>query len=767
MESPLALYRRYRPETFAEVIGQDHVTEPLRAALASNRVNHAYLFSGPRGCGKTTSARILARALNCEQAPIADPCGECRSCRDLARGGPGSIDVIEIDAASHGGVDDARDLREKAFFAPVQSRYKVYVIDEAHMVTTQGFNALLKLVEEPPPHLRFIFATTEPEKVIPTIRSRTHHYPFRLIPPRLLSSYLSELCQREGVPLEPAAVPLVVRAGGGSARDTLSVLDQLIGGSGSDGVTHALATGLLGYTPDSLLDEIVDAFAAADGGGVFRVVDKVIETGQDPRRFTEDLLRRLRDLVIVAAVPDAPTTGLLDVSDDAGERLTSQAARFGGAELSRAADLVATGLTEMRGATSPRLLLELICARVLLPGADSTTDGVMARLDRLERRLSVPGGSLPGPAAPAPAPASAPAPSPAPAPAPERPAAPRVDERPQPSTEAAPEPAPEPTPEPQRPPEPTPEPTPEPVQQAEDDGWPVVEVAGGGAARRDAPQPEPSHEPSPAPQHAAAEPAAAPAAPATTGGMSLAEVRRLWPDVVDATKSIRRVTWIHLSQHAQVVAFDGNVLTLGFANAGARQSFESGGSIDIVRQAAARTFGFDWRIEAIVDPGAAGGAGRAPERRPEPPAPQGQEWGRSSDQPGSQQGGQQGGQGGQGGQQAGQDRGRDTGAGEDRRPEPSGRAAEQTERPSQGGDRGPETRGGRGADGPWTATAPPDRDGPPPAYDGRDEPPSWADEDPDAAASPDDPDDNTPELAGTELLERELGARVIEQIRHD
>src|SRR6478752_7389899 len=288
VESPLALYRRYRPETFAEVIGQDHVTEPLRAALANNRVNHAYLFSGPRGCGKTTSARILARALNCEQAPIADPCGECDSCRDLARGGPGSIDVIEIDAASHGG------------------------IDEAHMVTTQGFNALLKLVEEPPPHLRFIFATTEPDKVLATIRSRTHHYPFRLIPPRLLSSYLSELCTQEQVTIEPAALPLVVRAGGGSARDTLSVLDQLMGGAGADGITYALAAGLLGYTPDTLLDEVVDAFAAGDGSAVFGVVDKVIETGQDPRRFTEDLLRRLRDLVIVSAVPDAPATGLID-----------------------------------------------------------------------------------------------------------------------------------------------------------------------------------------------------------------------------------------------------------------------------------------------------------------------------------------------------------------------------------------------------------------------------------------------------------------------
>ncbi|MCW2508888.1 MAG: polymerase subunit gamma and tau, partial [Modestobacter sp.] len=385
----LALYRKYRPATFAEVVGQEHVTAPLMNAVDSGRINHAYLFSGPRGCGKTSSARILARSLNCEQGPTSTPCGVCGSCISLAPDGPGSIDVMEIDAASHGGVDDARDLREKAFFAPVRDRYKVYIIDEAHMVTTQGFNALLKLVEEPPPHLRFIFATTEPEKVIPTIRSRTHHYPFRLIPPRSLSAYLTELCKREGVSIEAAALPLVVRAGAGSARDTLSVLDQLLGGAGPEGVTYELASGLLGYTPDTLLDEVVDAFAAGDGASVFGVVDKVIETGQDPRRFTEDLLRRLRDLVIIAAVPDAPATGLIDVAVDQGERLVAQASRFGRADLSRAADLVAVGLTEMRGATAPRLLLELICARVLLPGADHTTHGVQARLDRLERRASI------------------------------------------------------------------------------------------------------------------------------------------------------------------------------------------------------------------------------------------------------------------------------------------------------------------------------------------------------------------------------------------
>src|SRR4051812_2694912 len=389
MESPLALYRRYRPETFAEVIGQDHVTEPLRHALAANKVNHAYLFSGPRGCGKTTSARILARALNCEKAPVAEPCGECQSCRDLARGGPGSMDVIEIDAASHGGVDDARDLRERAFFAPVSSRYKVYIIDEAHMVSPQGFNALLKLVEEPPPHLKFIFATTEPDKVIGTIRSRTHHYPFRLVPPKVLADYMATLCQSEGVSIEPAALPLVVRAGAGSVRDSLSVLDQLIGGAGPAGVTYALAVALLGFTPDSLLDACVDGFAAHDSAAVFETIEKVIETGQDPKRFAEDLPRPLRGPVVLSAVPTAVTSGLIEASEDQGERLQTQAAGIGPAELTRAADIVAAGLLEMRGATAPRLQLELICAKVLLPGADDSTNGIQARLDRMERRMSM------------------------------------------------------------------------------------------------------------------------------------------------------------------------------------------------------------------------------------------------------------------------------------------------------------------------------------------------------------------------------------------
>jgi DNA polymerase-3 subunit gamma/tau len=395
-----ALYRRYRPETFAELIGQSQVTEPLRTALRTDRVNHAYLFSGPRGCGKTTSARILARCLNCAQGPTDTPCGVCASCVELGRDGGGSLDVVEIDAASHNGVDDARDLRERAVFAPARDRYKIFILDEAHMVTPQGFNALLKIVEEPPEHVKFIFATTEPEKVIGTIRSRTHHYPFRLVPPAQMLEYLQQLCESEKVEVEPGVLPLVVRAGGGSVRDTLSLLDQLIAGSEGgpvDGgeaapgtlVRYERAVALLGYTHAALLDEVVDAIGAADAPAAFGAIDRVIQTGQDPRRFVEDLLERLRDLIVVAATRDGAAAVLRGVPQDEIDRMSVQAAAFGSTELSRAADVANTALTEMTGATSPRLHLELMVARLLVPAADDTDRGALARLERLERRVGI------------------------------------------------------------------------------------------------------------------------------------------------------------------------------------------------------------------------------------------------------------------------------------------------------------------------------------------------------------------------------------------
>ncbi len=384
-----ALYRRYRPEDFAEVIGQEHVTAPLMQALRSGRVNHAYLFSGPRGCGKTTSARILARTLNCHantpDTPIDTPCGTCPSCVELARGGSGSLDVVEIDAASHGGVDDARDLRERATFAPARDRYKIFIIDEAHMVSQAGFNALLKIVEEPPPHIKFVFATTEPDKVIGTIRSRTHHYPFRLVPPDVLGPYLESLCAAEHVTLGGGVVPLVVRAGGGSVRDSLSVLDQLIAGSSDGVVDYDLAVGLLGFTHASLLDDVVDALAADDGASLFRVVDQLIASGHAPQRFVDDLLERLRDLIVIAVSGDAAAAVLRGLPDDQLERMGQQSGRLGIARLSRAADLVNAAVSEMTGATSPRLHLELLCARLLLPGADEGAAGLAARVERLER----------------------------------------------------------------------------------------------------------------------------------------------------------------------------------------------------------------------------------------------------------------------------------------------------------------------------------------------------------------------------------------------
>ena len=386
----LALYRKYRPSLFADVIGQEHVTVPLSNALSSGRIHHAYLFSGPRGCGKTSSARIMARSLNCEKGPTPDPCGTCQSCTDLVANGPGSLDVIELDAATHGLVDDARDLRDKAFFAPVQSRYKIYIIDEAHQLGPGAANALLKVVEEPPPHVIFIFATTEPDKLIATIRSRTHHYPFRLVPPGILAAHLEKICNLEGVSVAKGVIPLVVRASGGSVRDALSVLGQLLAGAGKDGVSYEIAIQLLGFTDGALLDDAIDAIAAHDGATLFKTIDRVIESGHDPRRFTSDMLERIRDLMIVDALKDSASNAILrDIPDDQMERMRNQANRIGTANLSRAADIAAEGLTQMRGATAPRLMLELICGRILLPIGDNGESGMLSRIERLERAENI------------------------------------------------------------------------------------------------------------------------------------------------------------------------------------------------------------------------------------------------------------------------------------------------------------------------------------------------------------------------------------------
>lgn len=382
----LALYRKYRPSVFADVIGQEHVTTPLSNALESGRIHHAYLFSGPRGCGKTSSARIMARSLNCEKGPTPNPCGKCQSCTDLVANGPGSIDVIELDAATHGLVDDARDLRDKAFFAPVSSQYKIYIIDEAHQLGPGAANALLKVVEEPPPHVLFIFATTEPEKLIATIRSRTHHYPFRLVPPGILGEHLEKLCQAEGVKVEKGVIPLVVRASGGSVRDALSVLGQLLAGAGKDGVTYEIAVQLLGYTDGALLDDAIDAIGARDTATLFKTIDLLVESGHDPRRFAFDLLERLRDLVIVDALADQAATVLRGYPQDQLTRMASQASRIGSASLNRAAALLAEGLTAMRGATPVRLILELVAGKITIAQGDASDTGLISRLERLERQ---------------------------------------------------------------------------------------------------------------------------------------------------------------------------------------------------------------------------------------------------------------------------------------------------------------------------------------------------------------------------------------------
>jgi DNA polymerase-3 subunit gamma/tau len=539
----LALYRKYRPSVFADVIGQEHVTVPLSNALSGDRTHHAYLFSGPRGCGKTSSARIMARSLNCVEGPTPTPCGECQSCKDLVANGPGSLDVIEIDAATHGLVDDARDLRDKAFFAPVQSRYKIYIIDEAHQLGTGAANALLKVVEEPPPHVIFIFATTEPEKLISTIRSRTHHYPFRLVPPGILVAHLEKICNAEGVKVAKGVLPLVVRASGGSVRDALSILGQLLAGAGSDGVSYEIAIQLLGFTDGALLDDAIDALAARDGASLFKTVDRVIESGHDPRRFTSDFLERLRDLMIVDALQQTNANSILrDLPEDQIERMRTQANQIGAANLSRAADIAAEGLTQMRGATAPRLILELICGRILLPGGDTSERGLLSRIERLERAesISVPAVTSIGTA--------------------------NFSEKAD-SKKALPESA-------------------APEKLAEPKALP------------ESPVPDKAAEPKALPE--AAVPVKA-ASPIQNSAIDVTGLRRIWPDVIEEVKKKRRLTWSLLSASAQIVSMDENSITIGIVNPGARDSFLRSESDVILRQAFVDVVGVDKKIEVIVD----------------------------------------------------------------------------------------------------------------------------------------------------------------------
>ena len=561
----MALYRKYRPATFAEVVGQEHVTEPLCTALAAGRINHAYLFSGPRGCGKTSSARILARSLNCEKGPTPTPCGVCDSCVALAPNGPGSVDVVELDAASHGGVDDTRELRDRAFYAPAQSRYRIFIVDEAHMVTTAGFNALLKIVEEPPEHLIFVFATTEPEKVLPTIRSRTHHYPFRLLAPRTMRALIERICAAEDVQIDDAVFPLVIRAGGGSPRDSLSVLDQLLAGADGNQVHYQRALALLGATDVALIDDAVDALAAGDAAALFGAVESVIDAGHDPRRFATDLLDRFRDLIVLQAVPDAASRGVVDAPDDVLDRMRDQAARVGSATLARYAEVVHAGLGEMRGATAPRLLLEVVCARLLLPSASDTESALLQRIERIETRLDI---SLPAGEAAMNTEASAPAR--------------QYVRKTQGSTAAAPEPP--AAPEPVAKPEPVQAPKPAPAAAAEPD-----------------PAPRPAPEPAPA--------------PAASGEPGAAAVRSMWSTVREKVRERSRTTEVMLAG-AIVRAVEGNTLVLGHESAPLAKRLSEQRNADVIRDALKDALGVDWRVRC--EPGVGAPTAEADPLPPEP-----------------------------------------------------------------------------------------------------------------------------------------------------
>ena len=548
----MALYRTYRPSTLSGVVGQEHVTIPLRRALENNRMHHAYLLSGPRGCGKTSTARILARSLNCEQGPTPDPCGVCESCIDLSATGSGSIDVIELDAASHGGVEDTRDLRERAVFGPAKSRYKVYIIDEAHMISPAGFNALLKLVEEPPEHVRFIFATTEADKVLPTIRSRTHNYNFRLVPVKILQEHLANVCEQEGIQADPAALALIARAGTGSVRDSLSVLGQVISGCGPDGVTYQEAVLQLGVTDSALLTETLDAVIDRNGAELFSIVDRVIESGNEPRRFVTDLLERIRDLIVIQRVPGAAEAGLIHAPEDIVAISVDQANRIGAAELARAGDLVSRALTEIKGTTAPRLQLELLMAKLLLPAVDDSTDGLRARIDQLERGAAAsvvhtaPSAAPVSPAPTAPTPPTAPA---------------------SPVTQSAP-------------------------------------------AQKSAGAPASGSVPPPPPKLSKVAPKSAPApekasAPTATGSVTLASFVSMWPAVMDALLKYSRVAWMGFTESTPL-SWENGVLAVGVVDAGRYNNVKGGGHDERLRQAILDVLQVDCTVDIVQ-----GSAGKA------------------------------------------------------------------------------------------------------------------------------------------------------------
>ena len=623
-----ALYRRYRPDTFDQVIGQEHVTEPLKAALRANRVTHAYLFSGPRGCGKTTSARILARCLNCAQGPTDTPCGQCESCRELATGGPGSLDVVEIDAASHGGVDDARDLRERATFAPVRDRYKIFIIDEAHMVTNQGFNALLKLVEEPPEHVKFVFATTEPERVIGTIRSRTHHYPFRLVPPDVLGPYLTGLCAEEHIGVGEGVLTLVMRAGGGSVRDTLSVLDQLMAGAIDGQVTYQTAVALLGYTDSALLDESVDALAGGDGAAAFRVVERMVESGHDPRRFVEDLLQRLRDLLIIAVAGDGARDVLADTPHDQFERMQRQAQNWGPHGLSRAADLTDEALRAMTGATSPRLQLELLVGRILVPAPGPAQAPVQGT-------VGMTGGGAPRQASPASTPEASSGRFGA------REAREALARKKQERAEAS-SPAPQ---TPASPSAPAPQGVPAwgsgPDWSAQKPAAPESSSAPAQAARQEAPRREAAHDSAPAREAAPAQAQPRPAAPvrqsresaapqhpeaparaeAPASGRDADMLRGRWNEVVERLSSISRVTWSMVGGNAQLGAVDGSQVVLLFPVEAMVNAFSRGSRAADVEKAINEVTGLTVSVSAQVGQASGGPATTGPSAQASHPGP--------------------------------------------------------------------------------------------------------------------------------------------------